>query len=309
MTLLKLNDNLFPNGISKNEKNIISLAGKYDITPGPLTIGWDGRSETCDVTVISVNVLRLSAAHDAVTTIEFIRTSEDRDTGRFIVFDGPDGASKSTQISVLKATLEALGHDVIVTREPGGSHGAEEVRNLLVNGSADRWDGLSELLMFTAARRNHIETVVKPALDAGKIVLCDRFVASTVAYQGYGQGVPLETIEIVTKLAIGDFSPDLTILMFIHPELGRLRSAQRRGAAERFESFDEQFQNRVSNAYRMIASADDRDILRRCVPGYIHSIHVEEHDSVPAVTEKFLERVKSCILVNHRKKVVVDKTI
>lgn len=174
--------------------------------------------------------------------------------GFFIVFDGMDGSGKSTQIMKVKERLEARGHNVVITREPGGSPSAEDVRSLLVNGEPDRWDKLSELFLFTAARRNHVETLIKPALAEGSIVLCDRFVPSTVAYQGYGHGLDLDIIKNVTKLAIGNFKPDLLIIFECGLEEGLARTHKRRGTEMRFESLDLDFHHRVRNGYKAIVN-------------------------------------------------------
>lgn len=172
--------------------------------------------------------------------------------GLFIVFDGIDGSGKSTQVNLLKERLEGQGFTVIKTREPGGTPGAEEIRNLLVTGEANRWDGISELLLFAAARRNHIETLVKPALAEGKIVICDRFVASTIAYQGYGRQRNLDLIKQVMDIAIEDFTPDWTIFLTIDLEEGLRRATSRAGKELRFESMDLDFYRRVHAGYTAV---------------------------------------------------------
>lgn len=148
--------------------------------------------------------------------------------GKFIVFDGLPGTGKTTQINIVADLLRQNGHHVVLTREPGGTTAAEEVRDLVVNGEPDRWDGISELFLFSAARRNHIETIIKPALEVGSIVLCDRFVASTYAYQGYGRSIPIDTINQITNIATGLLNPDLTFIFFIDPKLGRSRAIESR---------------------------------------------------------------------------------
>lgn len=174
--------------------------------------------------------------------------------GLFIVLDAIDGSGKSTQAALLKARFEQEGRDVILTREPGGTGcpGAEEIRNLLVNGPKDRWDGISELMLFSAARRNHVKTVIEPALAEGKIVICDRFVPSTIAYQGFGRGLDLSTIQTVTDLAIGDLRPDITIYLYVDVEEGLRRTQTRRGTEMRFESMDLQFYHSVKAGYEFV---------------------------------------------------------
>jgi dTMP kinase len=173
--------------------------------------------------------------------------------GAFIVVDGMDGTGKTTQITLLQASLEALGYKVLRTREPGGSPGAEEIRKLLLEGPADRWDKVSELFLFSAGRRDHVEKVVKPAIEEGKIVICDRFVSSTLAYQGYGHRFSLMEIEQVTQIALDDFRPDLSVFLTIGLEEGLQRAFSRRGGGElRFENLDLDFHRRVQEGYRQI---------------------------------------------------------
>lgn len=130
--------------------------------------------------------------------------------GRFITFEGGEGGGKSTQLRLLAEALRGVGREVVTTREPGGSKGAEDIRALLVTGVPDRWDGITEALLHTAARRDHLIKTVWPALDRGAWVICDRFADSTMAYQGYGHGLPLEMLDALYRTAIGDFRPDLT---------------------------------------------------------------------------------------------------
>lgn len=191
--------------------------------------------------------------------------------GYFIVVDGPNGSGKTTQCKLLKEHFENLGHDVILTREPGGSPEAESIRNLLVNGDPGRWDGISELLLFAAARRNHVETVIKPAIASGKIVICDRFISSTIAYQGYGNGISLDTIDTITQIAIGSFEPDLTILMFVDLETSLVRSKGRRAGVEpRFTSFDNEYHTRVYKGFESLIPKYGVE-LSSYVPLYIRS--------------------------------------
>lgn len=173
--------------------------------------------------------------------------------GLFIAFEGIDGTGKSTQAELLKQYLESEGHSVVKTREPGGSPGAEAIRELLVTGDRDRWDGITELLLFSAARRNHVETVIKPALAEGKIVICDRFIGSTMAYQGSGHGLDSNAISEATNLAVGNFRPHLTLFLTIGIEEGLLRATTRKGKELRFESMDIHFYRRVHDAYMEMA--------------------------------------------------------
>ncbi len=166
---------------------------------------------------------------------------------RFISFEGIDGCGKSTQTRLLAADLRAAGRDVVLTREPGGSPGAEEIRRLVLEGPPARWSAMTELLLFMAARRDHVERVIRPALEAGRTVITDRFADSTRVYQGRGDG--RAQVEALHDLAIG-IEPDLTVLIDLDAETGRRRSLERLGAPaateavpeDRFEAFGDGFQ-------------------------------------------------------------------
>ena len=135
--------------------------------------------------------------------------------GKFITFEGGEGAGKSTQVKRLAGSLARHGYSVVETREPGGSPGAEEIRRLLVEGSVDKWDAMTEALLLMAGRRSHLRDLIDPALQRGDWVLCDRFSDSTIAYQGYGQGMDISIIREIQRLAICDVRPDLTLLLDI----------------------------------------------------------------------------------------------
>ncbi len=181
--------------------------------------------------------------------------------GQFITFEGGEGAGKSTQVARLAARLRGAGHDVVVTREPGGSVGADQIRALLVEGEPGRWDAIAELLLVFAARRDHLRRTVWPALDRGAIVLCDRFTDSTMAYQGYGRGLGREPVDRVRHVAIGDFHPDTTLLLDIAVEVGLARAGARGGKESRFEHFDADFHGRVREGFLDIAAREPN----RCV--------------------------------------------
>ena len=171
----------------------------------------------------------------------------------FISFEGIDGSGKSTQIKLLADHLHSQGRKVIVTREPGGSTGAEEIRALVLQGEIDRWSAETELLLFTAARRDHLERTIKPALAAGKIVLCDRFADSTRTYQGLSRGDLRQTVDQLHSLMIGT-EPDLTVLLDINPALGLTRAKSRHGTEERFEDFGESLQVRMRQGFLALAN-------------------------------------------------------
>lgn len=178
--------------------------------------------------------------------------------GKFITFEGGDGTGKSTQIARLDATLKAKGLKTVTTREPGGSPGAEQIRELLLTGDPKRWDEMSEALLFSAARRNHVETLIKPALKAGNWVLCDRFYDSTMAYQGVAGGMGRELIQNLNRHAIGDFEPDLTLVLDMPHEEGLKRSSARAAGEakpeDRFERKGEEFHAKLRLAFLEIAA-------------------------------------------------------
>jgi dTMP kinase len=150
----------------------------------------------------------------------------------------------------------------IVTREPGGSPGAEQIRQLLVEGDPGRWDGRTETLLVFAGRTDHIERTIKPALDTGRWVICDRFTDSTYVYQGVGRGVDRETIRRIESVAIGDFKPDFTLILDLPVSVGLERAKARRSAENRFEGFDATFHERLRGAFRDIANRHaDRCVL------------------------------------------------
>jgi dTMP kinase len=156
--------------------------------------------------------------------------------GRFVTFEGIDGSGKSTQARRLAETLRADGRDVVLTREPGGSPGAEEIRALVLQGAPERWSAETELLLFTAARRDHLERVIQPALDAGKVVICDRFADSTRMYQGLSRGDLRAKVDALHSLMIG-VEPDLTLLIDMDPAHALTRARARNTSEERFEDF------------------------------------------------------------------------
>jgi dTMP kinase len=181
--------------------------------------------------------------------------------GRFITLEGGEGAGKSTQIARLKGWLEGRGRKVTATREPGGSPGAEMIRKLLVEGPVECWDGTSEALLHFAARREHLRSTVWPALKRGDWVLSDRFADSTLAYQGYGHGVDRRIFEQLYEVAVGDFRPDLTIILDLPIETGLERAAARRGTETRYESLPREFHARVREGFLEIAAREPK----RCV--------------------------------------------
>ena len=182
--------------------------------------------------------------------------------GKFISFEGGEGAGKSTQARKLKAALEACGRQVVLTREPGGSPGAEEIRKLLVEGAPERWTPLTETLLFIAARADHVAKIIAPALDAGQWVISDRFADSTYVYQGVARGLGVDTVRRLHDAAIPAFKPDLTLILDLDPATGLSRASKRGGGAEdRFEKFDANFHAALRGAFHEIAANEPK----RCV--------------------------------------------
>ena len=176
--------------------------------------------------------------------------------GRFITFEGGEGAGKSTQARLLAERLKTAGREVVVTREPGGSPGAESIRALLVNGETDRWSPISETLLMYAARRDHIERVIAPALERGAWVVCDRFFDSTRAYQGAGGGAPAALIAALEAAVVGARTPDLTLILDLPVEVGLARAAGRGEGEARFEAKGAAFHQRLRQAFLDIARAE-----------------------------------------------------
>ena len=178
----------------------------------------------------------------------------------FITFEGIDGSGKSTQAKVLAERLRTAGHDVVLTREPGGSPGAEEIRALVLQGDPDRWSAETEILLFTAARRDHMEKTIQPALDGGRIVICDRFADSTRLYQGISRGDLRGVVDQLHALMIGR-EPDLTFVIDMDPAKGLARALSRKTADERFEGFGEDLQTKMRAGFLDLA----RQYADRCV--------------------------------------------
>ncbi len=177
---------------------------------------------------------------------------------RFITLEGGEGAGKSTQIARMATALRDAGQDVVTTREPGGSPGAEDIRKLLTSGETDRWLPMSEILLFYAARHDHVERTIKPALEAGKWVLSDRFFDSTLAMQGYGYGFDGQAIATLRRLVLGDFAPGLTLVLDIEPAIGLNRAIE----AQRFERMEMRFHERLRAGFLAIAEAEpDRCVV------------------------------------------------
>lgn len=178
--------------------------------------------------------------------------SSEPKTGLFITFEGIDGSGKSTQCKLLAEALTEAGCDVVLTREPGGSPGAEDIRRMVLEGDPDKWSAETEILLFTAARRDHLERTINPALAAGKIVVCDRFADSTRMYQGLSRGDLRTTVDRLHEMMIGR-EPDLTFLIDMDPATGLSRAKGRQGTEERFEDFGLALQEKMRAGFLALA--------------------------------------------------------
>ena len=173
--------------------------------------------------------------------------------GRFITFEGIDGSGKSTQAKLLAAYLKATGADIVLTREPGGAPGAEDIRRLLVEGAPDRWSPETEILLFTAARRDHLEKTIQPALDRGATVICDRFADSTRVYQGAARGDLRDLVDRLHDAVIG-IEPDMTFVIDMEPGEALRRGLARQSGEDRFEDMGEEFQHRLRAGFQALAT-------------------------------------------------------
>ena len=182
--------------------------------------------------------------------------------GKLITFEGGEGAGKSSQARLLKSSLEEGGKRVVLTREPGGSPGAEQIRKLVVEGEPQRWTPLSETLLFLAARADHVARIIEPSLANGMWVVSDRFSDSTFVYQGVARGLGTEKVRRLHEAALGSFAPDLTLVLDLDPAEGLKRAGRRaHGDENRFERFDAAFHETLRAAFRDIARSEPK----RCV--------------------------------------------
>ena len=180
--------------------------------------------------------------------------------GKFITFEGGEGGGKSTQAARMAGYLRGKGLEVLETREPGGTPESEALRDLLVQGDPDRWSALSELLLITAARVEHVNRLIEPALAEGNWVICDRFADSTLAYQGIAGELGLELVEQLQKLAVGETAPDVTFLLDVRAEAG-LQRAEKRGGAARFEKKGAVFHQTLRDGFLALANENPQRIV------------------------------------------------
>jgi len=200
--------------------------------------------------------------------------------GKFITVEGGEGVGKSTQVDMLVESIKAAGIEIVHTREPGGTEAAEEIRKLFLEGEEDRWDAVSETLLMYAARRNHVLKVIYPALEAGKWVVCDRFTDSTMAYQGYARKFGRENVETIEEVTLGDFGPDLTLILDVPFDIAFERIKARRQAADRMEKVYERIHRVVRGAFLDIAGRNPERCHIIDASGTIEDVHTRVNFAV-----------------------------
>ncbi|HCN59458.1 MAG TPA: dTMP kinase [Exiguobacterium sp.] len=173
-------------------------------------------------------------------------------TGTFITVEGPDGAGKTTQLQLLADRLTAEGYEIVMTREPGGTRIGNEIRSLILNPDFQEMDEMTEILLYAASRAQHVNELIRPALAAGKIVLCDRFIDASIAYQGYGLGYAIEQVRSINQQATNHLTPDRTYLFDLTVSESKQRMMDR-GALDRIEQRDDAFRQRVYDGFMTLA--------------------------------------------------------
>jgi dTMP kinase len=204
--------------------------------------------------------------------------------GRFITLEGGEGVGKSTQVKALAEGLRKRGLDILVTREPGGSEGAEKIRHLLLDGAAERWGARAEVLLFAAARADHVEKVIRPALDSGRWVLCDRFTDSSLAYQGGAGGLGIEIVRSINAVAAGDVLPDRTLVLSLDQGSERAR-ARDSGSSDRIGGRADDYHRKVEAAFRIIAAEEPERVEL-----------IDASGSPEAVTRRLLDTIADLLL-------------
>jgi dTMP kinase len=207
--------------------------------------------------------------------------------GKFIAIEGVDGAGKGVQSRMLRDALLAIGIDVLLTREPGGSPGAEEIRQLLVQGATDKWGAIEELLLIYAARRSHLTQTIWPALAEGRWVISDRFADSSRAFQGFAGGLGLPAVDAIHNFVVGDFAPDLTLVLDLAAEESLARAHARGGQEDRFEKKGAAYQQKVREGFLYLARQHPRTHIVIDAGNSIEAVsrqllhHVAEHFALP----------------------------
>lgn len=195
--------------------------------------------------------------------------------GRFISFEGGEGCGKSTQVKLLAEALRARGVDVVTTREPGGDAGAEAIRQLLVSGEPARWEPMTEMLLFLAARTQHVARTIMPAVARGVVVICDRFHDSTRVYQGIGHGLSRRYYEMLHSATLGNVVPDMTLVLDVPVELGLKRALSRGGDETRFEQMDMGFHEKVRAGFLELAQVEPERIQVVDASQPLEAVHQE----------------------------------
>ncbi|OCC24528.1 dTMP kinase [Croceicoccus estronivorus] len=207
--------------------------------------------------------------------------------GRFITFEGGEGVGKSTQARMLATALEALGLEVTLTREPGGTPGAEAIRKLLLGVDGQDWGSSAEALLFAAARSDHVESLIRPALESGRWVVCDRFLDSSLAYQGGGNGIDSADLLELHRIGTGGLLPDRTVLVEVSPEITQSRLIARdNGTTDRIGGRDAAYHARVAAAFARLASAAPARFVRIDGQGAPESVHAEIFSAIAPLVEQ-----------------------
>lgn len=210
--------------------------------------------------------------------------------GCLITIEGGDGAGKSSQISMLQEWLTSQNITALTTREPGGTEGAEAIRTMVLTGKDEKWDDVTEALLFFAARRDHLQKLIWPTLDKGQWVISDRFVHSSYAYQGYGRGMEMDILKTLYKIVANGFKPDLTIVLDIDPEIGLARTGGRHGQAakeNRFEGVDLSFHQKLRNGFLEMASQDPEHFAVISAQQSIEDVH---QDIIKTIQSRLLDK-------------------
>jgi dTMP kinase len=213
--------------------------------------------------------------------------------GKLITFEGGEGSGKSTQCKLLKKAFDNQNLEIIHTREPGGTEGAELIRDLLVKGDVNKWDAITETLLHLAARQDHIRNLIKPSLDSGKHIICDRFTDSTIAYQGFAHGLGLAKIDFLQKQVLGNFQPDITFILDISVKDGITRAAKRNDIENRYEKMGNFFHTKVKEGFLEIARKDPNRCILIKANDSIDNVH---QIVINSINEKFSLSLESVTL-------------
>ena len=208
------------------------------------------------------------------------------DRGLFITFEGTDGAGKTTQIQRLTADLRQTGYDVCLTREPGGTPISEQIRDMLLNPDHSEMAATTELLLYAASRAQHVSEVIKPALEAGKVVISSRFADAMVVYQGYGRGLDLERINHLNRIATDGVTPDVTFVLDLPVEIGLQRVQNSRGGLDRLEREKIEFHRRLREGYRILAKQEPQRL--KIIDSQVNSEQV--YAQIQAIIQPLLQQ-------------------